>query len=143
LKGKRLSIFCAGSESAQGFGETVVCFAETFEIKFTRNSGRVSVNQSRKNVTEKPFFSPPTPCRTSRLTANRMLRIRKVIQYLCDKIDCTPHPACIGSTSSSAPVANDGKSTESKKVYIELYCQGKVCLFRASTHLQLISLTHL
>ena len=56
-----------------------------------------------------------------------MLRIRKVIQYLCDKISCTPHPACIGANYASASTANEGKSVvEAKKVYIELYCQGKV-----------------
>lgn len=61
--------------------------------------------------------------RSNRLTANRMLRIRKVIQYLGDKINIQVDPACIGSASSSI------KPDASKKsFYVDLYCQGKVSL---------------
>ena len=58
-----------------------------------------------------------------------MLRVRKVIQYLCDKLSFVPHPACIGSNySGSSENIKDGPklASEPKKVYIELYCQGKV-----------------
>ena len=45
-----------------------------------------------------------------------MLRIRKVIQYLAEKINILVHPSCIGSSSKS----------EDKGKFIELYCNGKV-----------------
>ncbi|KAJ3358995.1 hypothetical protein HDU91_005051 [Kappamyces sp. JEL0680] len=53
----------------------------------------------------------------NRLTANRMLRIRKVIQYLAEKINIHIDPKCVGSTASSNPA--------DKAYYIELYCNGK------------------
>ena len=57
---------------------------------------------------------PEMPVDTNRLTANRMLRVRKVLQYLAEKSNLTLDSACIGSNDCI------------KGMFIDLYCGGKM-----------------
>jgi WD repeat-containing protein 48 len=59
---------------------------------------------------------PEMPADTNRLTANRMLRIKKVLQYLAEKLSIELDPACYGSQLPKPP----------NGLFIELYCNGKV-----------------
>jgi hypothetical protein len=60
------------------------------------------------------------PGDTSRLTANRMIRIKKVLQYLAEHLNVSLDPACYESNIPK----------QSNSVYIELFCNGRLLYHR-------------
>ena len=99
-----------GKFASKRFGQTFIRAGETSQVCFARYTTRVSIMNLLLRI--------------NRLTANRMLRIRKVIQYLADKISISLAPECIASTVREERIPGSLASH-----FVDLYCNGKVILF--------------
>lgn len=64
---------------------------------------------------------PDIPTESNRLTANRMLRVKKVLQFLSEKLGVLLDPNCCGEKK----VDSDGK-----RWHVKLYCNGKLINYR-------------
>ena len=103
---------------------------------------------------------PELPNNTSRLSANRMLRVRKLLAYVVDKLDLNP-PGVIkpdmkhARTASAQTIANTqfnlqmqaaqelGWTRDKPEVWLEMLCHDKVCMqyglvcYKHLTHLMI------
>ncbi|RMZ88975.1 hypothetical protein DV736_g3796, partial [Chaetothyriales sp. CBS 134916] len=61
----------------------------------------------------------------ARLNANRMLRSKKILAYVAERIEAPPVPPATTDDTDTVPPAADPASDLKPEDYLELYCQGQ------------------
>lgn len=88
------------------------------------------------------LLPPVTTEGNGRLNANRMLRVRKILAYVAERIDPDAAASANGEgATAAAGTGADGQSALKPEDYLELYCNNEVTLASPSPRLTSRKLT--